>query len=108
MKRVALVLEQSVATKVDTEPREHYRALTRHQECTSASQDTTGIALGNLFDLDEVVLEALRHWTAYVPDHLWLVDTTDDPPSVLIAKTGDLVGDDIPDRYVPFGLGGDH
>lgn len=61
------------------------------------------IALGNLFDFDAVV----QSWLAEVgttasPDHIWLVDTTDEPPSVMVAKAGHACGGEVGARYSPF------
>ena len=63
------------------------------------------LALGNLFDLDVVVQAWLAPTTVDAPDHVWLVDTTDDPPSVMISKAGSAPGDDLTGRFLPFFLG---
>jgi hypothetical protein len=61
------------------------------------------IALGNLFDLDAVVQSWLVEvGTTGSPDHIWLVDTTDEPPSVMVAKAGLACGEEIGERYSPF------
>jgi len=58
------------------------------------------IALGNLFDLDAVV-QGVLPTVAAIPDHIWLVDTTDQPPSVMISKEGTKIGDVIGERFLP-------
>jgi hypothetical protein len=62
------------------------------------------IQLGNLFDLDAVVQASLRVTTWPPPDHIWLVDTTDDPLSVMISKEGARLGGSVLERYLPFHL----
>jgi hypothetical protein len=59
------------------------------------------IALGNLFDLDAVIQGVVPVIEA-MPDHIWLVDTTDEPPSVMISKEGAKIGDAIGERFLPF------
>jgi hypothetical protein len=62
------------------------------------------IALGNLFDLDTVVQAQFVTPIAQPPDHIWLVDTTDEPPSVMISKNGARMGEALGERFLPFGL----
>ena len=54
--------------------------------------EISDIALGNLFDLDAVVQARFSASAGDVPDYIWLVDTTDDPPSVMISKDGTRMG----------------
>ena len=61
------------------------------------------IQLGNIFDLDAVIHGVLPAAGA-IPDHIWLVDTTDQPPSVMISKEGAKIGDVIGERFLPFCL----
>jgi hypothetical protein len=61
------------------------------------------IALGNPFDLDAVIQGVLPAIEA-MPDHIWLVDTIDEPPSVMISKEGAKIGDAIGERFLPFCL----
>jgi hypothetical protein len=62
------------------------------------------VALGNLFDLDAVIQGQLGTWGCEAPDHIWLVDTTDDPPSLLISKDRERTGEAVVDRFDPTGL----
>lgn len=68
--------------------------------------EISDIALGNLFDLDAVVQAWLAGFPENVPDHIWLADTTDEPPSVMIAKEAGRVGDQLGERFLPFYLRG--
>ncbi len=61
--------------------------------------------LGNVFDLDAVVQDWLADpGDTEVPDHIWLADTTDEPPSVMISKESAMLGQDVRERFLPFFL----
>ena len=63
--------------------------------------ETHDQALGNLFDLDAVVQARFIAPVAEPPDHIWLVDTTDEPPSVMISKEGARMGEALVERFLP-------
>lgn len=58
------------------------------------------IQLGNLQSLDMAVRSQLAD-RQEVPEHIWLVDTSDDPPSLLISKEGLKSGEEIAQRFFP-------
>jgi hypothetical protein len=61
-------------------------------------------ALGNLFDLDALVTNRVRAGTPALPNSIWLVDTTDDPASVLISREDNGEITDHEKRFLPFVL----
>ena len=68
--------------------------------------EISDIALGNLFDLDAVVQARFSASAGDVPDHIWLVDATDDPPRVMVSKDGTRMGDALDERFLSFCLRG--
>lgn len=66
--------------------------------------EISDISLGSLLDLDAVVQVRFTSRAAEAPDHIWLVDTTDDPPSLLISKEGARTGHPVRERLFPFAL----
>lgn len=60
------------------------------------------IALGNLFDLDAVVQARFSSEVQDAPDHIWLVDSSDTPPSVMITKVGQNLGAAVGERFLPY------
>lgn len=62
------------------------------------------IALGNLDHLEQSLQAEAEAMAAHMPNDIWLVDSTDDPPTLLIAKERGPLGHVDGERYVPYAL----
>lgn len=62
------------------------------------------MALGNLFDLNAALATRTPSSATPLPDSIWLVDTTDAPASVMIAKDSLGRSSDAAERYLPYSL----
>jgi hypothetical protein len=62
------------------------------------------MALGNLFDLDTLVIRQAPSDLMPLPDSIWIVDTTDSPASVMISREGARRLPEHADRFLPCSL----
>ncbi len=101
-KQLAAALEKALSEKCGK--------LAAARECPAVESllllEVADVALGNVFNLDPLLADRVRLGLPHPPDHIWLVDSTDEPPTVLIAKQRERLSNEIGNRYLPFSLGG--
>jgi hypothetical protein len=59
------------------------------------------LALGNVFDLDKLVIDQRGSDSIPLPDSIWIVDTTDHPASLMISRDDTRRLTDHADRFLP-------